>query len=155
MRFIVLALALLCSIPAHAHILLTTAYGVTGPVGIASSSALHATAVSNTYTWGTNTACVTYAIGTATFTGSQDTAFVASSTAPTVQFCLNLTSGAWTASLSQIVPGVNLTNSSGTMTGATLTTANSIYTGPVTALRNAADLFAAQNFLPGTQPATW
>jgi hypothetical protein len=141
---------LLFSKPASAHVLLTTAYDVTGPTGIASSSAPNATAVSNTYTWTTNTACITYAFGTATTSGGLDTGFTVLASAPTVTMCLNLTSGAWSAGVTN---GALI--SSGTLTGSQLTSAQSTYIGPATALRDAADDFAMGTFLPGTQPDLW
>lgn len=148
-RFLPL-LCFLLTIPAHAHILLTSPYQVTGPTGIASTSALHATAISKTYSWATNTACITYAFGTATFSGGLDTGFTVLASAPTVTLCLNLTSGAWSAG---ITDGPLL--QSGTLTGVQLTNAQSTYTGPTTALRDAADYFAMGTFLPGTQPDLW
>lgn len=150
MKQLILAFVLSFSSVAHAHILLTTAYDVTGPTGIATNSAPNATAVSNTYTWTNNTACITYAFGTATFSGGLDTGFTVLSSAPTVTMCLNLTSGAWSAGITN---GALL--SSGTLTGGQLSSAQTTYIGPATALRDAADDFAMTTFLPGTQPDFW
>lgn len=150
MKFLFSLLGLLLAIPAHAHILLTNPYQVTGPTGIASTEALHATAVSDAYTWTTNTACITYAFGTATFSGGLDTGFTVLASAPTVTLCLNLTSGAWSAGITN---GPLL--QSGTLTGSGLTNAQSTYVGPQTALRDSADYFASTTFLPGTQPDLW
>jgi hypothetical protein len=152
MKIFALLLGLLFAIPAHAHILLTTAYDVTGPTGFATSSAPNATAISTSFTWSStgNVACITYAFGTATFSGGLDTGFTVQASAPTVTNCLNLTTGAWAAGITN---GPLL--QSGTLTGANLTAAIATYTGPATALRDAADFFASTTFLPGTQPDLW
>lgn len=144
----------LLTLPAQAHILLATPYGVTGPTGIALGTATMATAVSDSYNWITNTACITYAFGTATFSGGIDNGFTQLSGAPTVTNCLNLNTGFWSATVnggSQVI----LANSSGTLTGTNLTAAIAVYTGPFVALRDAADYFAMGTFLPGTQPDLW
>jgi hypothetical protein len=129
---------------------LTTAYSVTGPAGFSSSSAPHATATSKTFDFLANNACITYSFGTATFSGGLDTGFTVLAGAPTVTLCLNLTSGAWSAGITN---GPLL--QSGTLTGASLTNAQTVYTGANTPLRDAADFFASTTFLPGTQPDLW
>jgi hypothetical protein len=131
-------------------ILLTTSYSVTGPTGLNLASSPHATAMSSTYTWANNTAAITFAFGTATVSGSLNTGFTISSSAPMVTLTLNLTTGVWQAGITN---GPFLSN--GTLTGSQLTSAISVYTGPATALRDAADYFASTTFLPGTQPALW
>ena len=131
-------------------ILLTTPYAVTGPTGLAIAISPHATAISSTYTWGNNTAAITFAFGTATFSGGLNTGFTASDSAPTVTLTLNLTTGVWQAGVTN---GPLL--STGTLTGKQLSTATTVYTGPATALRDAADYFASTSFLPGTQPDLW
>lgn len=150
MKRLLLFLCFLLAIPAHAHILLTTAYSVTGPAGFSSASAPHATATSKTFDFQANQACVIYSFGTATFSGGLDTGFTPLAGAPTVTLCLNLTSGAWQAGITN---GPLL--QSGTLTGASLTNAQAVYTGANTPLRDAADFFATSTFLPGTQPDLW
>jgi hypothetical protein len=152
-KFIVAAALVLCALGAHASILLTTPYALTGPTGGATpnaGSAPNATATSKTYDWQANVACVTYSYGTVTVNGTQDTGFTVLPGAPTILSCLNLSTG---------VIQVSLTNGpiffTTTLTGAQLTSAINVYTGPLTALRDAADLYASKNFLPGTQPDTW
>jgi len=147
-----LMLALLWFAPAlaHAHILLTNPYQVTGPTGISTTAATSATATSKTFDFLANNACITYSFGTATVSGGLDTAFTVLPGAPTVTLCLNLTSGAWSAGITN---GPLL--QSGTLTGASLTNAQAVYTGANTPLRDAADFFATSTFLPGTQPDLW
>lgn len=146
--FVLFLLAL--PLTAHAHILLTNPYQVTGPTGIASTQALHVTATSKTFDFQANEACVTYSFGTATFSGGLDIGFTSLAGAPTVTLCLNLTSGAWQAGITN-----GPTLQSGTLTGASLTNAQTVYVGANTQLRDAADYFASTTFLPGTQPDLW
>jgi hypothetical protein len=150
MKKTLIACVFLFASMAHAHILLTNAYGVTGPTGFALPTAPNATATSKTFDYQSNSACITYSFGTATVAGGLDTGFTVLANAPTVTLCLNLSSGAWSAGITN---GPLLT--SGTLTGAQLTSAQTVYTGPQTALRDAADFFAMGTFLPGTQPDLW
>jgi hypothetical protein len=151
-KFLLLAV-LMCATMAHAHILLTTPYSITGPTGIAISSVPAATATSKTYDWVANIACISYSFGTVTSSSGIDSAFVVTPGAPVVMNCLNLGNGSWVAT-SNTGQGITILNS-GILTGASLTGAITVYTGPLTALRDAADYFAMGTFLPGTQPALW
>jgi hypothetical protein len=150
MKRLVLALTLCAPSLAHAHILLTTPYDITGPSGFATASAPHATAISKTFDFQANNACIVYGFGTATVAGGLDTSFTVLASAPTVTLCLNLTSGAWQAGITN---GPLL--QSGTLSGVGLTNAQTVYTGANTQLRDAADFFATTTFLPGTQPNLW
>jgi hypothetical protein len=148
--FRALIVTVLCSLPAQAHILLNSPYGVVGPSGLSTSQAVNATAISSSYDFITNTACITYAFGTALVTNSLDTGFVVLSGSPTVTNCLNLVTGAWKAQTSdgQVIQ-------TGTLPQSQLPAALAAYTGPAIALRDSADYFAMTTFLPGTQPNLW
>lgn len=141
---------LLLSKAALASVLLTSPFNPGYTVNGVSISATNATATSDSFDWLMNTACVVYEYGTVTVSGQVDQTFTPLSGAPLVTNCLNLTTGAWNAYTSQ---GTNL--ASGTLTGAQLASAISTYTGPLTALRDAADYFASTTFLPGSQPDKW
>ena len=147
------ALFLLLSAQVQAHILLTTPVPNATAPATATATAPHATVISNSLTYSTtgNVACVIYGFGTATFVSTTDTGFTQLANTPTVNLCLNLSNGVWSAVQSNGGP----TMAGGTLTGASLTNANTVYSGPSAALRDAADLWASQTFLPGTQPATW
>lgn len=97
MKRFVIALFLVAAMAAHAHVLLTTPYSVTGPTGVTSCSATHLTMTGSSWTWGTNGGpnlmSVTYSFGTATFSGGVDTNFVIASCAPTITNVLNMTTG--------------------------------------------------------------
>jgi hypothetical protein len=149
MKWIAIAV-LLVGTTAFASITLTTAYGVAGPASAVApgGSAAYATATGKMYDWTANTACMTYSFGTVLKRASQDTGFTVLQGAPNLVLCLNLTSGYWITSGGYSV-------SSGTLAGAGLVNANTVYTGPLTALRNATDSFAASTFLPGAINDTW
>ena len=146
----IIAIATL-SFSAHASIHLTTPYSVAGPTGtVTTGTAASATATSKTFDFQANLACMVYSFGTVTVSGGIDQTFTPLAGAPTVTLCLNLTSGAWTAGVTN---GPLL--QSGTITGTGLTNAQAVYTGANTPLRDAADYFASTTFLPGTQPDLW
>lgn len=139
--------------PAYASITLTTPYTLSGPAGtVAAGTANSATATGKTFDWQANQACITYSFGTVTKTGSTDTSFAVLAGAPTITNCLNLTTGNWQATTSGFPGGVIMT---GTLTGGQLSSAITVYSGPLTPLRDAADFFASTTFLPGTQSDTW
>ena len=154
-RKLALFMILLVPILAHGSILLTTPYSVTGPTGIAVGTATNATAISKTYNWASNTACLTYAFGTVTVAGGIDQSFTVLAGSPTVTLCLNLNSGNWFATLTSSAGQVQGTIASGTLQSTQLPSAVTVYTGPSTPLRDAADYFAMSTFLPGTQPDLW
>jgi hypothetical protein len=143
-------LILLLPMAANASVRLTTPYSVTGPTGFATATALNATATSNVFNWQSNTACITYSFGAVTAAGGIDQTFTPLPGAPTVTNCLNLTTGVWIAFIDQ---GPVL--ATGTLAGSQLTAAITVYTGPLTVLRDNADYFASVTFLPGTQPDLW
>lgn len=143
--FAVLALTM----AAHASILLTTPYSV-GGAGTSTQTATNATMTGKSANYLSNTYCVTYSVGTVTKTGSQDTGFTPMAGAPSVTNCINIVTGVMIANRSD---GVQVLNT--VLSGVGLTNAIAVYTGPDTALRNAADGYAASTFLPGTQPDTW
>ena len=145
LALIVLALTM----AAHASILLTTPYSV-GGAGTSTQTATNATMTAKSANYLSNTYCVTYSVGTVTKTGSQDTGFTPMAGAPSVTNCINTVTGVMIANRSDGVQVLNIV-----LSGVGLTNAIAVYTGPDTALRNAADAYAATTFLPGTQPDTW
>ena len=109
---------------------------------------------------GHNIMMITYAFGTAVFSGGVDTGFTIAAGSRTIVNQLDMTTGAWTMNLVQ--PNGNFTNiGTGTLSGANLTGALAAFTGPQVALRDFADYFltlSGGNFLPtamGTQPDLW
>ena len=150
MKKLAIVLALAFCLRAQATILLTTPYSVTGPTGIAQSTALYATAISHSYDFQGNNACFIFAFGTTTATGGIDQSFTVLQGAPAVNFCMNLSTGSWTAITSN-----GVTISTGQITGTQLTSAQTYLRGNATVLRDAADYFASTLFLPGTQPNKW
>ncbi len=155
-----LALLLLLFTPlAHAHVLLTTPYSVSGPLGVATCSAPHMTATSTSSTpspGGVLTSIsIVYSLGTATVTGGVDTAFTIASCAPSYTLTLSNT-GAWTLTLNGygVVGG-------GTLSNTQTTSAFTVFEGPEQALDDYADYFltlSGGNFLSspiGTQPYKW
>lgn len=164
MKKTILALVLMVCGVAHAHVLLTTAYSVTGPLGVTTCSAPHATAqltepIMNGAT--VTGVSITYFLGTATFSGGLDTAWVTSTCAPTYTFAMTFSTGQWTLNIN--VPyGGSSQVAYGTMTGTILTTAISNYqTETPTQFIDTADQFLTvtgsgllQTAL-GTQPDKW
>ena len=160
----VLALFGLMSLSARAHVLLTTPFSVSGPTGVVTVSAPHLTCTGYSWQWGVsgqpNYMQITYAFGTATFSGGIDSAFTVAVGVPVLVNTLNMTTGQWALSLS----GQNYNGSSiatGTLTGVQLTGALAAFTGPQTALRDFADYFltlSGTGMLStplGTQPDLW
>jgi len=154
-------LALFCLAPfATAHVLLTTPYSVTGPLGVTTCSATHATMTNAVPSYGStgalSTVTVTYSLGTATFSGGLDTGFTVAACAPTYTYQLNMVSGAWTLTLN----GTGQV-AAGTFTAPVLAQAVINYGSAATAFRDDADQFltvsgAGLLAAPlGTQPATW
>ena len=129
-------------------ILLTTSYSAVGSSGFVSVP--HATATSKSYDWVANSVSITYSFGTATSSGGITSAFLVAPNAPTVTNTMSLNTGVWHA----VLNGVG-TIGQGTLTGPNLAGAITVYSGPQTALRDAADFFAMGTFLPGTQPDLW
>lgn len=141
---------------AHASILLTTPYVVSGPSNAVpnAGTATNATVIGTTGNFNSTTSgyvyCAIFAYGTVTVSGGKDQSFTQLPGSPTITECLNSVTGQVTATRSD---GTQIYNT--TLTGSALTNALAIYSGAVPALRNAADLGATTTFLPGTQPDTW
>jgi len=162
MKSLILALALFAA-TAQAHVLLTTPYAVTGS-GASACSAPHITATG--YSWQRDISgsaavmSITYAYGTATFSGGIDSAFVIAGCAPTLTNSLNMTTGVWILTSTTSSGGVSQIGT-GTLSGANLTGALAAFTGGQTALYDFADYFltlSGGSFLPtalGTQPDVW
>lgn len=160
MKRLLASLLFLAATAAHAHVLLTTPYSVSGPLGVTACTATHVTATS----WqpvinaGTLTGVtITYSLGTATFSGGIDTGWTTAACAPTYSFALNFSSGAWTLSLTGCCQVA-----SGTMAGVTLSTALSNYqTANVHQFNDDADQFLTVTgtgllgTVLGTQPDLW
>jgi len=157
-------LVLLLPLTASAHVLATTAYSVSGGPGVTSCYAPHITMTAANPTYGPGGALtaisITYSLGTATFTGSQDTSFAVAACAPTYTNTLNLSTGQWTLTMTSAGYGQSL-SLTGTLSTSQLAAAVTTYNGPALALRNSADQFltlsgAGLLTTPfGTQPATW
>ena len=160
---LIITLLVTISLTASAHVLLTTPYVVTGPIGITPVSAPHVTMTGMSWTWGTNGSAnlmsITYSFGTATFSGGVDTGFTISPGAPTIINVLNMTTGTWTMTLLAPSGGSSATIGTGTLTAPQLVGAVSAFTGPAIALRDFSDYFltlAAFMGTPlGTQPDLW
>jgi hypothetical protein len=97
-----------------------------------------------------NSVSITYSFGTATSSAGINTAFAVAANTPTITNTLFLSNGNWTAVLNG-----SGTIGRGTLTGPNLAGAITVYSGPLTALRDAADYFAMGTFLLGTQPDLW
>jgi hypothetical protein len=160
---IIASLLVFTSITASAHVLLTTPYVVTGPIGVTPVSAPHVTMTGMSWTWGTNGSAnlmsITYSFGTATFSGGVDTGFTVAQGAPTFINVLNMTTGAWTMTMMLSSGGSTTTMATGTLTTEQLAGALSAFTGPAIALRDFADYFltleAFMGTPMGTQPDLW
>src|SRR5580658_9017322 len=127
-RIFLVVLMTLCAAAAQAHVLLTTAYSVAGPIGIVACSAPHITMTSATPSYTTlgtlNTVTVTYSMGTATYSGGIDSAFTVATCAPTYSLSLSLVSGQWTLNLNGCCQVA-----AGTLGGSALTQAVTNYQG--------------------------
>ena len=160
---LIITLLVTLSLSASAHVLLTTPYVVTGPIGITPVSAPHVTMTGMSWTWGTNGSAnlmsITYSFGTATFSGGLDTGFTIAPGSPTFINVLNMTTGAWTMTMMLSSGGSTTTMASGTLTAPQLAGALAAFTGPAVALRDFSDYFltlAAFMGTPlGTQPDLW
>jgi hypothetical protein len=162
--FIITLLAVF-SLSVQAHVLLTTPYVVSGPLGITAVSALHVTATNLSWTWGTNGGddkmVITYSLGTATFSEGLDTGFTVADSAPTILNVLNMTTGAWRLTMMLANGGSTTTMATGTLTEAQRTEAYSAFTGTQVAARDYADYFltlSGDGYLStplGTQPDLW
>lgn len=156
-------LAFIFATAAHAHVLLTTTYTVSGPLGVVACSASHATATS----WAPITnagsltgVTITYSLGTATFSGGVDSTWVTASCAPGYTLQLSFITGTWTLTISD--GGQQTLVAFGTMAGVTLSTALSNYqTANVHQFADDADQFltvTGAGLLTtalGTQPDVW
>lgn len=128
---------------------LTTPFSSITPAGLVAVP--HATATSKSYDYLANAVSVTFSFGTATSSGGLTSAFAVAPSTPTILLSLNITpgNGNWTAVLGGVVIG------QGALTTPQLAGAVTVYMGPATALRDAADYFAMGTFLLGTQTALW
>ena len=136
---------------AHASILLTTPYVVSGPAGTTGTgTARNATITNKIYDYGTKTYSITWQLGNVTVSAGKDQAFAALPGAPTVMAQLNTVTG------SLVVTANGITQYNQILTGSTLAAFMAAF-GSDTTLQNAADLWATTNvpFLAGTQPDTW
>jgi hypothetical protein len=142
-KIIIAFFALAASLSANASITLTNQ---NVPIAGSATAAVvpNATATSKTFNWQTNTACINYSFGVVTATGNPliDQSFAITANTPIVTICLvftsNYTNCTWSAAINS--GGVI---ASGTLTTAQCTAAYPVYTGPATALRDAADYFAS------------
>ena len=153
MKNLFAAFVLICvSVYAEASCTLTTPY-TSGVLG--GGTANYATATSTSHDWQANTVSITYSLGTVTQSAGIDSAFVVLAGAPTMTNTLNLATGYWAAT----TPYSGVPIAQGTLTAPQLAAAITVYTGPLTALRDAADYFACTvgqgNFLPGAQNDLW
>lgn len=163
MKRFIASLIFLAATAAQAHVLLTTPYVQSGPGAIIAINDPHLTCVRYDWIWGgvgqPNIMQITYAFGTATYSGGLDNGWTTDPNAPLLINSLNMTTGQWNMMLQG--PGINAGVGSGVLTGAQLTGALAAFTGPQIPLRDFADYFltlTGSGFLPvalGTQPDLW
>ena len=162
-RMTSLAALLLFTLTAHAHVLLTTPYVVTGPNGVVAVSAPHCTMTGSAAIAGADgkiaSIIITYSFGTATYAGGIDTGFTVAAGAPQLVNVLNMSTGVWTLSL--VTNGSGVVVATNTLSGAQLTGAASAYAGTWVSLHDFADYFltlSGTGLLAtpmGTQPDLW
>jgi hypothetical protein len=152
MKRMMIALTLIfAASAAHASILLTTPYTVSGPAGTTGTgTATNATITNKIYDYGTKTYSITWQLGSVLVSAGKDQAFTALPGAPTVTARFNTVTG------SLVVTANGTTQYDQVLTGSTLAAFIAAFQSDTT-IQNSADSWATENvpFLAGTQPDTW